>query len=128
MQCYGVVSDLHDLTAAPSVAMAVSPVMAVPVPAIVTVPVTSSAVLKHRHHEYFCKTLEWNRDQDKKRGEITVIFCLSRPPDLEHKDAHEVDEEAEDGDHQQPLVLYLRRLHQPLHRLQPRGKIFSRRR
>ena len=124
----GLAADLHDLTAAPAVAVSVASVMTVPVPAIVTVPVPRSAVLQYQHHYYFCKTMEWNREQDKKREEITIIFCLSRPPDLEHKDAHEVDEEAEDGDHQQPLVLHLRRLHQPLHRLQPRGKIFSERR
>ena len=119
-------ADLHDLTAAPAVAVSVASVMAVPVPAIVTVPVPRSAVLQH--HINTINTLEWNREQDKKREEITIIFCLSRPPHLEHKDAHEVDEEAEDGDHQQPLVLHLRRLHQSLHRLQPRGKIFSERR
>ena len=39
------------------------------------------------------------------------------PAVLEHKDADEVDEESEDGDHQQPLVLDLRRLDQPLHSL-----------
>ena len=42
---------------------------------------------------------------------------VSRPAVLEHEDAHQVDEEPEDGDHQQPLVLHLGRLHQPLHGL-----------
>ena len=43
--------------------------------------------------------------------------AVARPAVLEHEDAHHVDEEPEDGDHQQPLVLHLGRLHQPLHGL-----------
>ena len=43
-------ADLHDLTAAPAVAVSVASVMTVPVPAIVTVPVPRSAVLQYQHH------------------------------------------------------------------------------
>ena len=43
--------------------------------------------------------------------------AVARPTVLEHEDPHHVDEEAEDGDDQQPLVLHLGRLHQPLHGL-----------
>ena len=47
-------ADLHDLTAAPAVAVSVASVMTVPVTAIVTVPVPRSAVLQyHEYHEYF---------------------------------------------------------------------------
>ena len=69
-------ADLHDLTAATAVAVSVASVMAVPVPAIVTVPVPRSAVLKCRHRYYFCNTLEWNREQDK-REEITIELTES---------------------------------------------------
>ena len=43
-------AGLHDLTAAPAVAVSVASVMTVPVPAIVTVPVPRSAVLQYQHH------------------------------------------------------------------------------
>ena len=43
--------------------------------------------------------------------------AVPRPSVLEHEDAHQVDEEAEDGDHQKSLVLHLGWLHQPLHGL-----------
>ena len=43
--------------------------------------------------------------------------AVTRPAVLEHEDAHQVDEEAEDGDHQKSLVLHLGWLHQPLHGL-----------
>ena len=42
---------------------------------------------------------------------------VPRPAVLEDEDAHEVDEEPEDGDDQQPLVLHLGGLHQSLHGL-----------
>lgn len=42
---------------------------------------------------------------------------MSRSAVLEDENAHEVDQEAEDGDDQQPLVLDLWGLHQPLHGL-----------
>ena len=43
--------------------------------------------------------------------------AVPRPAVLEHEDPHQVDEEPENGNHQQPLVLHLGRLHQPLHGL-----------
>jgi len=46
-----------------------------------------------------------------------VRMTMTGPAVLEDEDAHEVDEEAEDGHHQQPLVLHLGRLDQPLHSL-----------
>ena len=36
---------------------------------------------------------------------------------LEHKDAHQVHQESQYGHDQQPLVLHLWRLHEPLHGL-----------
>lgn len=36
---------------------------------------------------------------------------------LEDEDPDQVDQEAQDGDDEQPLVLHFRRLHQPLHGL-----------
>ena len=51
--------------------MAVSPVMAVPVPAIVTVPVTCSAVLKHHINTINTFVRLWNGTGTKtKREEI----------------------------------------------------------
>ena len=44
-----------------------------------------------------------------------VRMSVSCPAVLEDKDADEIDEEAKDGDDQQPLVLDLGGLHQPLH-------------
>ena len=46
-----------------------------------------------------------------------VRMTMSGPAVLEDEDAHEVDQETEDGYHQQPLVLHLGRLDQPLHSL-----------
>ena len=46
-----------------------------------------------------------------------MAVSVPRPAVLEDEDADEVDEEPEDGDDQQPLVLHLGRLHQPLHGL-----------
>ena len=64
-------ADLHDLTAAPAVAVSVASVMAVPVPAIVTVPVPRSAVLQYRHLEYF--GMEPGTRQEERRDYDNIL-------------------------------------------------------
>ncbi len=48
---------------------------------------------------------------------VAVAVTAAAAAVLEDEDAHQVDDEAQDGDDEEPLVLHLGRLHQSLHRL-----------